>query len=82
MERIEQGYAELLASAAPASEKFWVLEKRVREDKRKAGVVIEGNSRSRMLDNILALIRCGAIAADDLEGFSDELRRAITICLG
>ncbi len=41
MERLDREYIELLGSDKPASEKFWALEKRIRQDKRLPGVRLE-----------------------------------------
>ena len=64
------------------SDRFWELEKRIREDKRATGVVVT-NSRSKMIDNILDLLHEGAITLDDLSDFSEELQERIRfICSG
>ena len=42
MEGLVKGYANFLNDdKKPASEKFWELEKRIKEDKRRLGVVME-----------------------------------------
>ncbi|MGX8715317.1 MAG: multidrug transporter [Lachnospiraceae bacterium] len=73
MERLIQEYAALLAGSTQASDKFWALEERINSDKHHVGVVAE-MSRSRMYNNILALLNEGAITTDDLADFSEELR--------
>ena len=45
------------------------------EDKRKVGVRAKMR-RSLLLDNIVSLIQEGAISMEDLDGFSEELKRA------
>ena len=60
----------------PASEKFWELEKRIKEDKRHPGVVMEMN-RSEVIWDIVRLIRLKVIAYDDLSDFSDELQQEV-----
>ena len=57
----------------PASEKFWELEKRIKEDKRQPGVIIE-MSKSQVLWDIVRFIRLKVITYDDLSDFSDELQ--------
>lgn len=57
----------------PASEKFWELEKRIKEDKRHPGVIIE-MSKSQVLWDIVRFIRLKVITYDDLSDFSDELQ--------
>ena len=73
MERLIIEYAALLAGSTKASSKFWELEKRINSDKHDVGVVAE-MSRSKMYNNILALLNEGAITIDDLADFSEELR--------
>ena len=60
----------------PASEKFWELEKRIKEDKRHPGVIIE-MSKSQVLWDIVRLIRLKVITYDDLSDFSDELQHEV-----
>ena len=57
----------------PASEKFWELEKRIKEDKRHPGVVME-LKKSEVIWDIVRLIRLKVITYDDLSDFSDELQ--------
>ena len=68
MEKLIGEYMEMLGGEGLASEKFWALEKRVNEDKRRSGVLIERMSRSTMHREIALLARDGAIAPRDLEG--------------
>ena len=63
----------ILSGPGKASDNFWALEKRLREDKRRVGVVAE-MSRSRMEMNIAQLLYDGTITLEDLDGFSDEIR--------
>jgi hypothetical protein len=76
MDRLNKEYVELLRSDATPSEKFWTLDKRIKQDKKKTGVMI-GMSRSKLVYNILSLLEEGAIKPEDLEGFSDDLREKI-----
>lgn len=73
MESLIREYAVLLSGSGKASDKFWELEKRIREDQKCVGVVAR-MSRSNMYTNLLALIQDGVITLDDLEGFSDDLK--------
>ena len=57
----------------PALEKFWELEKRIKEDKRHPGVIME-MSKAEVLWDIVRLIRLKVIAYDDLSDFSDDLQ--------
>lgn len=76
MDRLNKEYIELLSEDIVPSEKFWALDKRMKEDKRKKGVWIE-MSRSDLIYNIVDLINEDAISLDDLEEFSDELKKTV-----
>ena len=60
----------------PASEKFWELEKRIKEDRRHPGVIME-MSKSEVIWDIVRLIRLKVITYDDLSDFSDELQNEV-----
>lgn len=74
MERLDAEYIGLLKAPGLASTKFWELEKRIRQDKSKTGVIVTGVSRTGMEMNLMSLLQEGAITFDDLEGFSEELQ--------
>ncbi len=76
MDSLNKEYIELLSSGGSPSEKFWELEKRIREDKKSAGVQVEMR-RSRLIYNILNLISEGVIALEDLQEFSGELKETV-----
>ena len=76
MERLDREYIELLGSDKPASEKFWALEKRIRQDKRLPGVLLELR-KSEMGWDLVRLLGDGVITDSDLEGFSDDLRETV-----
>ena len=73
MERLIGEYMEILGGEVPASERFWALEKRIREDARRPGVVVRNVRRSTMYDEIARLVLDGAITLDDLDGFTDDV---------
>ena len=60
----------------PASDKFWELEKRIKEDKHHPGVIMEMN-KSEAIWDIVRLIRLKVITYDDLSEFSDELQQVV-----
>ena len=60
----------------PASEKFWELEKRIKEDKHHPGVIMEMHKIDAILD-IVRLIRLKVIIYDDLSEFSEELQQEV-----
>ncbi len=81
MDRLNREYIQLLSGDCAPSEKFWDLERRINEDKNKAGVRLEMR-RSALIDNIVGLIREGAITMEDLDGFSEELKDTVRFFLG
>ncbi len=76
MERLCKEYVELLTSDAKGSEKFWALEKQIKEDRKDPGVIVSV-SRSNMVFDILGLLRDNAITLDDLADFSEEFQEQI-----
>lgn len=73
MERLNREYAALLAGSSVASDKFWELERRIREDGKRVGVSAR-MSRSNMYHNITMLLADGVISLSDLDDFSDDLK--------
>lgn len=80
MDKLNQEYIQLLTGPGDASDKFWELEKRIKNDKRSVGVVAEMR-RSVMFPNLIDLLRDEAITPNDLEGFSDELRKSLSFMM-
>ena len=76
MEKLNREYIELLSSEGNASDKFWELEKRIREDKKDSGVQCE-MSRSTMHFVIMNLLSEGAITLADLADFSEDLQETM-----
>lgn len=76
MDRLNKEYIKLLSEDANPSNKFWSLEKRIKEDKKNAGVQLE-MSRSNLIPNIISLINENAISFKNLEEFSDELKGTV-----
>ncbi len=70
MERLIQEYTEIISKDAKASERFWELKERIREDSKSAWISME-MKRSYMIKYIAGLINDGVIEYNDLEGFSD-----------
>ena len=70
---INKEYIEILCGDGKSSEKFWTLEKRIKEDKKDCGVQCE-MSRSNQFYIMLSLLNEGAITMEDLEDFSDDLK--------
>ena len=78
MDKLNKEYIELLNRDMNPADKFWELEKRVRKDKKGAGVQLDMR-RSVLIDNLVSLIDEGVIHFADLEGFSDELKETVKI---
>lgn len=76
MERLEMEYIALLQTDKSASAKFWALEKRIKQDKKSPGVIIDMR-RSTAINNIVNLILDEVISLSDLEDFSDDLKEAV-----
>ena len=81
MDRLGKEYIELLSEDVNPSDKFWSLDKRIKEDKKKIGIQLE-MSRSNLIYNIISLINEGAISFEDLEEFSEELKETIRAFIG
>ncbi len=72
MESLISEYIQLLQGKGTASDKFWALERRIREERKNPGVVMDMR-RSTMHQNIISLLLQGIISMEDLNGFSEEL---------
>lgn len=81
MGRLIEGYIELLSEDGNPSERFWELDKRIRQDRKASGVSVT-MARSKLVGNLVALRLEGAISESDLEGFSDPLREAVERVVG
>ena len=77
MERLTKKYIELLSSPGNASDRFWELEKRIKNDKKHPGVILE-MSKSEAIWDIAIFIKKKVISLKDLEGFSQELIDSVT----
>ena len=80
IEKLNQEYVEILNSSKVSSEKFWELEKRIKTDKHKTGVICDMR-RSKLVENIISLISEGVIIADDLSEFSDDLKSTVQLMI-
>lgn len=76
MDKLNNEYMAILSGEGNASEKFWKLEKRIKEDKKDCGVQCE-MSRSNQFYIMLELLNEGAITIDDLEDFSEDLKETM-----
>ena len=76
MGKLIDDYQRILSDTTAASRRFWKLEQRIRQDKRRPGVQLEMR-RSTMMQYLAALLREKVITSEDLDGFSDELRNTL-----
>lgn len=74
MEKLNKEYVEILTrEEGNASDKFWELDKRIRNDKKDCGVRCEMR-RSNQFFIMLSLLNEGAITFEDLKDFSEDLQ--------
>lgn len=70
-------YTKLLSDETKlASDRFWQLDKMIKEDRKISGVIVELSPLDMDL-MLLNLLREGTITESDLEGFSEELIKAL-----
>jgi len=79
IEKLTRVYIDLLSGEGNASDKFWELDKRMKKDKKKAGVLITDMSRSNMIFIIMQLLDEKVITLDDLADFSEGLRERLEL---
>ena len=77
LERLIKEYAELLNGDEAASVKFWALDKRIRADRKRLGVHIDGVTRSNLQNILTGLIIENVITEDDLQDFSEDLQDTV-----
>jgi hypothetical protein len=80
MEQLNKEYIELLSSSGNASDHFWKLEKRIKQDKKHPGVLIELRKSTAIWD-IAYFVRDEVITMDELDGFSVDLIDAVRLIL-
>lgn len=80
MEQLTKEYIELLSGPGNASDHFWELEKRIKQDKKNPGVQIEVR-KSEAIWDIAVFVGRGIITMDELDGFSEDLIEAVKLIL-
>lgn len=81
MDKLNKQYIELLSNEKEtASDKFWELAKRIKNDRKNPSVIMD-RRKSEAIWNIINLIRLNVITHDDLEDFSDDLKQAVDFVL-
>lgn len=81
MDRLCAEYVAILTSDRTGADRFWDIEKRVRKDEKKTGVVADMR-RSQLVYNLVNLVSEGVIGLDDLNDFSEELQEAVRMIGG
>lgn len=76
IDRLNQEYMQILSEEGNPSDKFWLLEKRINQDKMCRGVVIQMRKQNLAFD-LAALINDGVITFSDIQEFSDELKDVV-----
>ena len=79
MDKLACEYAEFLTDdSRQPSERFWALNKRIREDRRKPGVQLELRKQNVVFD-LAQLIADGAVLLDGCNGFSEEFQNMLRV---
>ena len=77
MQKLVKEYAEYLNDdTKKPSERFWWMEKRIKEDRHHPGVILEMR-KSEVIWNLEYLVRLGVITCEDLKDFSEELQQQV-----
>ena len=80
MEALVKEYIELLSAPGNASDHFWELEARIKQDKKNPGVLIEVHKSDAYWD-IAMFVQHKIITMDDLVDFSEDVRDAVKLIL-
>ena len=80
MEQLIKSYIILLTSPGYASDHFWELEKRIREDRKHPGVKMQ-LQKSEMAWDAVSLLQLGVITMDDLNEFSVDFVDTVKLIL-
>jgi hypothetical protein len=78
-EKLNREYISILSGDGDASDKFWELDTRIKNDKKKAGVLVKDLRKSNMVLIIIQLINEKVITKEDLEEFSEGLREQLEL---
>lgn len=79
IEKLNREYISILSGESDASDKFWELDTRIKNDKKKAGVLVKDMKRSNMMLIIIQLINEKVITKEDLSGFSEGLKEQLEL---
>lgn len=79
MDKLIHEYVELLSDdGRRPSERFWMLNQRIRDDRRKPGVQLELH-KQRITFDLANLIADSAISLNELCGFSEEIQDTVRL---
>lgn len=76
IEKLNNEYIKILEGSGNPSEKFWQLEKRIKQDKYHKGVSITLKKQNLPFD-LVSLINSGVIDFKDIEIFSHDLQSTV-----
>ena len=76
MDRLNREYMDILSVEGNSSDKFWLLEKRINQDKQCRGVVIQMRKQHLAFD-LAVLINDNVITFTDIEEFSSETKEIV-----
>ena len=80
MGRLLEDYIALLSGSGNPSDRFWKLEKRIKDDKKDPGVQMRLDKGEAVWD-IACLVNRKVISMDDLNGFSADLIESVNTLL-
>ena len=72
MQRLIDGYIEMLQRPENASSKFWQLERKLKSDRLNPGVSLVLD-KQEVINDLVNMIKIGVITLDDLDSFSEGL---------
>lgn len=78
MKELNEQYIKLLSRDKNPAENFWALDKRIKKDRKRIGVIIDMR-RSTLITNMLELLNDNVIEMNDLDEFSDTLKETIMV---
>lgn len=80
MERLTKEYIALLSAPGNASDHFWELDKRIKQDRKHPGVILNLR-KSEAIWDIAAFVGRKVITMEELAGFSDDLIDAVKLIM-
>ena len=78
--KIEWRIYNILSGEGNPAEKFWMMENRIKNDKKSCGVSIEINKNNLPFD-LVSLIKDNVISVEDIKIFSEEIQEKVNFIL-